>query len=342
MNKFLTALIVGAISTAAFAQSKVVYSYKASVKRLAPVISKIKYSVNTPDLTGRNVDTNQKLFDSFNVVSDTLNGYLIIDACETCTTDGWQQFNDVENNIPELVVVRKGDKEKLAWYFINSVEVQAGVFNKGVGARPAGDGFANGPTSMKNLKSAWMTLAYANTDFGQYVKEQAIYGGNSIPNYALLGQDYSDTTIYHAGFGKVKTITETERGQAGSDGVCDSDPGTPDVVKSCIRIDSISGTLGGIADFNGPCGTAMWDVCNVTSALEGGDPQAVEAVAVSGTWSLKYNSAATKKANSDTGFDAMAALKAKAPVDANVVFEDGIVDRTFGYINADNSYEDAP
>ncbi len=300
MNKFLTALLVGALSASAFAASAahadgaldLVYDYKASVKRINPVISTIKYST---DVWDAKADISKKL-ESYSVVSDTLKGYLVISACSTCTAEAeaWDAFNADEDQYAYLLITRAGDKKKLAWEF-NYATVEGGVFSKNVGVRPAGDDLEGKATSIKNIKSAWMTLAFESVNYG-YNTLNKVYGGDNYPSYGLLGEDYKGVELLHAGFGKAVGGSDTVKGE---DGICES---TDDETSGCVRIDSISGSLVGDAVIAGPCDTPMWDSCLLTIVPEEGaeaEASMIEAVAVSGTWSVKFNKSMTKKLIAD-------------------------------------------
>ncbi len=303
MNKFLTALLVGALSASAFAASaahadgalNLVYDYKASVKRINPVISTIKYSIGVWDAKA----VIPKKLESYSVVSDTLKGYLVISACSTCTAEAeaWDAFNADEDQYAYLLITRAGDKKKLAWEF-NYATVEGGVFSKNVGVRPAGDALKGKATSIKNIKSAWMTLAFESVNYGRNTLNK-VYGGDNYPFYGLLGEDYKGVELLHAGFGKAVGGSDTVKGEDG--GIC-GEP-TKDVTSGCVRIDSISGSLVGDAVIAGPCDTPMWDSCLLTIVPEeeGVEAEAskIEAVAVSGTWSVKFNKSMTKKLIAD-------------------------------------------
>lgn len=305
MNKFLTALIVGAISATTFAAgNSLVYDYKASVKRINPVTGNIKYTKDAWD--GKKADVTKKL-ESYSVASDTLQGYLVLTACSTCAEEGWTAFNADENK-STLLVTRKGDKKKLAWQF-NKVDVKGGVFNKGVGVRPTGDMLVEKATSLKKIKSAWMSLDYSTVIYG-YNTANKVYGGGKYPYYGILGEDYKDVTITSAGFGKAVGGSQTDTIDGGICGESSSK------TAGCVRIDSISGSLVGEAAIDGPCGTPMWDACELTIVADdqqGGDQPSgkLSATAVSGTWSIKFNKKQTKAFNT-TEIDPLALLKAKA------------------------------
>jgi hypothetical protein len=317
MNKFLTALIVGAITASAFAQSTLVYDFKASVKRINPVISTIKYSSDVWDAKKNDVST--KLA-SYAVVNDTLKGYFAVTACSTCAAEGWEEFN-ADENAADLYITRTGDKKKLAWSFEN-VSVNGGVFGKGVGTRFDDDALADGPTSLKNIKSAWMYIGFGTDVYGYNTTNKA-YGTDVFPFYGLLGEDYQGVEIECAGFGKAvggSTTTVIEGG------ICA--PGSTSTA-GCIRIDSITGTITGMADIEGPCDTPMWDSCVTTIVPDEDDEDAeyeagtLNEVAVCGTWSIKFNKKMTQKVNNglaDEDAFILSSLKAKSAI------QDGFTD----------------
>lgn len=297
MKKFLTTVLALTVGATAMAQV-LVYDYKASIKRIEPVFAKKAGAVT----------------ESYKTVSDTIMGYVILPECVDCNVDGVDNFLAAEPGVAYLT--RKGDKlsakanafddtfggnGERVWSVVKTVaNVDAALFGAYVnhGQNPV-DGTPQ--KSKKNANKAWMFLSYtlpnaeqANTLYSILVTKYGNTSQNELMNYGFFGVDNLDAgTVDNAGFGIAKVMVKKVAGIPGTDGgICTpgEDP-IPGYEESCSYIASISGTITGAPTYQGPCQvTPMWDVCSWDNVLH---PQTT---AISGTWTLKYNSKLTKQA----------------------------------------------
>jgi hypothetical protein len=271
MKKFLLAILaLLALAGSPASAQWLTYSYKASIKRMDTKITSVKYSADMYEQTA-NVTNDM---DSYTTATDALDGYLVLPACLGCSESG------SETSLPMgqafLYVVRKADKSKGVWKF--QPVISSAAFDKGIGVRPEGDDLEFKPTSMKNLRQAWMDMEFVFDDLGL----TATYGKYTIP-YGFLGYTSSSGAIDAVGFGAVKLVTQTV--SAGL-GLCD-----PQEVVSCLMITSITDgrMIGHVAQI-GCCGTTpIWDICSIEQT-----PDAV----VQGTWSIRLNEKLTSMVNS--------------------------------------------
>lgn len=308
MKKLLTAILLGAFAVSASAQY-LIYNYKASFKRVDPVYQKVSYAFDSYSSTKKDFTG---YFDTFQVASDSLNGYLIIPACDDCLTPadaaafGWDDFGSGDDTSytaadPTLLVTRKGDKlYKTVWYFDNSVYVDAAMFNKGVALRipTGGDTLAGTPSSIKKIKTAWGILSYSINNTLNTTQTISMKGmtSNQTTTYGFLGYQSMGGSIDSTGFGSVSVITNdgsTTIGFCGNTVI----PGT-----QCIAVNKISGSIVGGFGYAGLCAAPpMFDICDYTGV--GGAP-------ISGTWSLSINKSLSTKFG-DNYATAAAALAAK-------------------------------
>jgi len=320
MKKWIVLMCVFAGSVASMAATMsgpqyLVYDYKASIQRLDIVISSIKYSLDTFDLT-----TNNATLDcvSYQVVADSLKGYLFVPICQDCTADKsgsdtslpFRYQRSTSDYDSMLYLMRTADKSKGVWKAW--AHVDAGLFNKGVGARPfdledplnpdnLDDSLAyymgievdeNGdpildedgneipwpyptwaPTSLKKLKGAWMEVYFGVGDCA----DDYVLGNYGVWPYGFLGHGSSETWLNMTGFGSAAQLTQAV--------FCK--PAT-----KCFTVGSISGSLIGWAYHKPVCRfPPIWDVCT----LEG-----IDESRVTGTWSIKFNS---KLTTTVLGFD---------------------------------------
>lgn len=297
MKKFLTTVLALTVGASAMAQV-LVYDYKASIKRIEPVFAKKAGAVT----------------ESYKTVSDTIMGYVILSECVDCNVDGVADFLKAEPGVAYLT--RKGDKlsakandfddtyggnkGQVVWSVVKTVaNVDAALFGAYVnhGQNPV-DGTPQ--KSKKNANKAWMFLSYtlpnaeqANTLYSILVTKYGNTSQNELMYYGFFGVDNLDAgTVDNAGFGTAKVMVKKIAGTPGTEGgVCTpGTPATPGTEESCSYIASISGTITGAPTYQGPCGvTPMWDVCSWANVVH---PQTT---AISGTWTLKYNSKLTKQ-----------------------------------------------
>ena len=282
MKKILVAILAGAFGLSAVAQT-VVYDYKATFKRVNPV-----YKVRTENKV-------KFVTESYNVSSDRISGYVILPLCVDCNGP----VNTSMNNAGVAFLTRKGDKyskaNNLPYVLRTNVMASSAIFGNNayiLGTTPADET----PSSVKNLKSAWMMLGFAvpnngaNTiDSGKLIKEAA--GFNVW--YGFMGLDHiGGGWVQNYGFGSARVLTNK---QAATLGWCG---GLPGATTSCPMGQSISGST--LADFvyAGLCGaTPMWDVCS-TDTLAGwsaGMANVGGVAPIAGTWTLKFNNTLSKK-----------------------------------------------
>lgn len=326
MKKFLAALLVGAFGVSAIAQSSasafdpttdpsVVYDYKATFKRIDP-----QYKI-------RKVDSVKMITESYGIKSDSITGYILLPTCVSC------EKGTLESSFsPDFsgfgYFVRKDDKliRNAGIKFVTKTNVIAtsGIFGKNAFVKDDGSNDAQEPSSLKNLKNAWMDLAFAvptNENLSPtgyegdlFIKgivtdpsklEDNIFVGfiglDQYDRFPLTEQGLETSTVYNNGFGTVKLLTKDE---ATSLGLC-GNPTTPG--SSCWIIQSISGSMLGDFGYQGTCFvTPMWDLCDPTV---GG---AVGAAPIAGTWTLKFNKKLTEVAPANKESEILKKLKAES------------------------------
>lgn len=279
MKKILFAVLASTFATALMAD--LVYDYKASIKRIDPVYK------------ARKVKGTLAITESYNVVSDTISGYVVLPKCTAC--DGTvDDYLDVEGT---AYLVRKGDKysKKAGKPFVLQTDVAAAAAIFGAYVIDGASADGKPQVSIADAKKAWMSMVYTtHVDDRNYEKITSDYilpkyGDKDDKNTAYFGflglDNYAGANVWAAGFGTAKILTERE---AASLGFCVSTPGSS---KSCQYINTITGTLIGDPAYQGACGaTPMWNVCYPDNANEN---QAV----ISGTWTLKYNKTLSAKTN---------------------------------------------
>lgn len=293
MKKVLFGLLIASFGAGAFAQT-LVYDYKASIKRL-----NANYKL-----------TKNQILNSYNVVSDTIEGYIQVPVCKAClgsgVTGGMDKSIDV--NDADYWLTRKGDayskKAGLPTWYYGPATVQSAIFGASLDVSiPASDpNFGKPIKSLNDAKSAWMALDYTlgmTNAVAATEKLDAQYINKKFPAgeelyYDALGVDNSaETDVQSTGFGAVNTLKGSEVSKMGWCG--GSIVKTPD----CRYIKSIDGTLVGYTKMSGACDQVpMWDLCD--------EAQVADAV-ITGTWSLKYNN---KLSNGDTAAQ-QAAIMAK-------------------------------
>lgn len=265
MKKILFAVLASTFATALMADY--VYDYKASIKRIDP-----SYKVRT-------VDGSKAVTENYNVVSDTLSGYVVVPACIACDENGVSS-SITEDFAGTAYIVRKGNK-----YVKQVLKTPADMASAIFGAYVNNTTSDNTPrASIKDAKKAWMYLAYASQDSEATISSEVVLKkvGATDLNYGFLGFDnIGIVEIEAAGFGTAKIMSKAEVTDLGFCG----DTTTPGW--SCQIINTISGTLVGTAEYQGPCGvTPMWDLCY---SVENQNTDSVNDAVVTGTWTLKFN-----------------------------------------------------
>jgi hypothetical protein len=273
MKKCLALMFVCAFAGSMASAQWLVYSYKASIHRLDNQISTVKYSADEFDLKANT----EAILDSYTTAKDSLNGYLLVPLCIGCSEDGADSSQGFDGSI--LYVTRKGDKTDGVWKF--GAEVDAALFNKGVGLRPEGDEREAFPTSLKKLTQADMGMYYAFE--GADLSIDTKYG--EVP-YGFLGIGSATGEIEQTGFGKAKSLSET---------TVDFCQGTTTI--ECMVITSIEGELIGWVVQTGVCTEVpMWDVCALTTTPNG---------TLHGDWSLKLNEKLSTQVNNSNDVDSL-------------------------------------
>lgn len=265
MKKFTLFLITMIVGFAASAQY-LVYDFKASYEGVAPVYAKVSYNTEGIDLKP---DNYVGYFDTFDTDKDSLKGYLVLSACEDCSPDGEYTQWEAEN----LYVQRKGDN--LDNVFALDVDIDAAMFNKGVGTRLAGESYQYEPTSLKKIKKAWMYISFPDLDW-ETTQAVEFKGLTQPATYGFFGFQSYDGWLEAMGYGKLSVITS--KGSS-SINFCGNDiqPGT-----TCVAINSIKGCMGGYAYYTGFCTpyAPMWDVCDLDN---------IDWAPICGKWAIKLN-----------------------------------------------------
>lgn len=288
MKKILFAVLASTFATALMADY--VYDYKASIKRINPT-----YKVRT-------VDKAKAVTESYSVVSDTLSGYVIVPACIACDSEAGVESSIAEDFAGKAYIVRKGDK------YVKSVLKTPTVMGSAIfGAYVNNTTSDNTPrASIKDAKQAWMYLAYASQDSEAVLSSDVVLKkvGATDLNYGFLGFDnLGIVTITATGFGTAKIMSKAEVTDLGFCG----DTTTPGW--SCQYINTISGTLIGLAEYQGPCNvTPMWDLCY----SEDKNHDSVNDAVVTGTWTLKFNKSLSAVAADEKEAAILKKLKATA------------------------------
>ena len=288
MKKILFAVLASTFATALMADY--VYDYKASIKRIDP-----SYKVRT-------VNKAKAVTSSYNVVSDTLSGYVVVPACIACDERGVES-SIAENFAGTAYIVRKGDK-----YVKSVLKTPAKMASAIFGAYVNNTTSENKPlASIKDAKKAWMSLAYASQDSSATISSEVVLKrvGATELNYGFLGFDnIGVVAIDAAGFGTAKIMSKAEVTDLGFCG----DTTTPGW--SCQYINTISGTLVGTAEYQGPCNvTPMWDLCY---SAERQITDSVTDAVVTGTWTLKFNKSLSAVAANEKEAAILKKLKATA------------------------------
>jgi len=282
MKKWLALIFVSAFVGSVASAQWLVYDYKANIKRLDTQLTKVKYSLNVYDQKANT----EAYLDTATAKADGLKGFLMVPICIGCNEDGTDSSLGMGS---WLYVMRAGDKGKAVWKF--ETEVSSGIFAKNVAARfneNQSDDLEGGPTSLKGLNEAWMSLGFEfATPDDEYLTGPL---GNDYV-YGFLGIGSTDGYLYLGGFGKVTTDTQS------SVGVCGGSTSN-----ACYIISSINGSLVGDSNWTYVCGPSMWDMCTLTGGEEIGSSLDPVYATVDGSWSVKLNkkvSMAVNAASSD-------------------------------------------
>lgn len=299
MKKILFAVLASTFATALMADY--VYDYKASIKRIDP-----SYKVRT-------VNKAKAVTSSYNVVSDTLSGYVVVPACVACDENGVSS-SVTEDFAGTAYIVRKGNKyaKQVLKTPVTMASAIFGAYVNNTGSSNENDEEPTRPlASIKDSKKAWMYLAYASQDSRFQLPSNVVLKKvtSTDLNYGFLGFDnVGIVEIEATGFGAAKFLGWTEAAELGFCG--QSKPNE----FSCQIINSISGTLIGFAEYDGACSlTPMWDLCYTKGDEEKNIQPNVTPVAdavISGTWTLKFNKSLSTVASADKEDAILKKLKA--------------------------------
>lgn len=292
MKKILFAVLASTFATALMADY--VYDYKASIKRIDPSYKVRTFTENQSKVKG--------VTESYNVVSDTLSGYIVVPRCIGCDEDGI--VTSLNNKNGKAYIVRKGNKyaKYTAEYdenneyvkdvsekvLVTPVVMSSGIFGAYV-YNAAKDGKPR--ADIKDAKKAWMSLDYAsqNNESTKIPFTAILKNVGETPQwYGFLGVDnLGVVNVYSTGFGTVAQLSQKDKYEFG---VCDDN-----VIDgySCQYINTISGSLIGYANYMGACDiTPMWDLCY--SARKENSMMPINEAVITGTWTLKFNKSLTK------------------------------------------------
>ena len=331
MKKVLFGMLIAAFGAGAVAQS-IVYEYKASIKKLDAKYKKSSYKYNGSSLSG--------ILVSYDDVSDTLEGYLQLAACNACGGD-MDASADVEGNEATIWVKRKGDKyssksgvfvyadgTSLKYYTADrtwyKVPAEVGIAIYGDCVDVLNDKVLD--EKHVSAKKAEMGLDYEIMDEDEDDEELGIFGkdgqtGEPKIDPTVIDKKFPGATVVDKevnaplygvlgldNFGSVY-VRHTGFGSVKSFNTADV-PGSwcgseGEKGVSCKRVDSIDGTLVGYCSMQGMCGlTPIWDMCSDegVSGVNG---------VICGTWSLKYNDKLTKAGSDAAQVDAIEAAMDK-------------------------------
>lgn len=332
-------MLISIVSITSFAQDKMVYDYKASIKRLDFVLAL------------KTINKKQYVTQSFKTTSDTINGYIIIPICMICNDEfGVSNSMVWEGEKPVLGYFwRSGDKigkkatvkhysaqsgeyDGPVYYvaYDNAVKVDAAMFGAyTVGSESLKDetgGTLKGKPLTSN-KYAWMQIVYNLGANGTAVSTSNLFNNKKVSpdaiNYAFLG--YANVNagyVINNGFGTITSKKVTcIPGADGLIGICDDTDPIKEDTKFQTIINTISGSVCGGAQtmsrgmdfvdplYAGPCGvTPIWDICDISP---------VNDAVIFGTWTLKYNKSMTDR----YAADGEAAILNKIGVGADKVFD---------------------
>jgi hypothetical protein len=284
MKKSIAFAMMFLCASILFAESYAVYNFKASLKRIEPVLTIQRAGgVNSRHL-------------SYRTVTDTITGYLVVpeccDAsdnggCVTCGNSSLFGKNELDESNTYLYIFRKGEKiEKNSLVKIKADYVFASVFGQRYNSAYNGSNAED--AVFKKLKNSSFAMSCV---FPEKLFDAKFYGTGTPTNgmreldYGMLGYTCLDGTMFFTGYGSASPIMKKTE----DIGVCYSEIKT---VK-CIRITSVSGNMTGMFNYGNP---AICETCDEWAIV---DPcsyyEPVYQSPVSGTWMVKYNSAISER-----------------------------------------------
>lgn len=270
-------MVAGAVETA---QSYAIYNFKASFYRIETYLKSISAEgVNPKHL-------------SYTKRSDTLKGYLVVpeccDAIKNGACAGCGEVNEFGNDqygdtTAYLYLYLGSDsKQKTNWVKIKVADIYATMFGRGYNSTYVGTSKENAVFKLANQASLRFTCGFAADIF----PKKKYVDGNGVRemDYGMLGLTCLDGYIEFAGFGACSPIIQTTY-------ECSFCVSKENTIK-CARITSISGSMTGEFNYGN---IAICDTCDEAALT---DPCAYYnfkyAAPVNGTWTIKYNTSASK------------------------------------------------
>lgn len=266
------------------AKSYSVYDFKASFKRIEPVLTTFKAT----DVNPRHL--------SYIVANDTIKGYLVLPeccdaieggACVACgDVSGFGLDADGES-VAYFYIVRGGEKYETASLIrVKADAIYATVFGRGANSAYIDSDKEN--EVFKKIKNASLTMTCT---FPEDMFETKGYPTN-LPTIGMRNLDYGflgftclDGLIVFTGFGNATPTVKSKNDVAFCGGSVK--------VAKCIKITSISGTLTGMFNYGN---AALCEDCDEFAMTDPCDYYSGRYKApVSGTWTLKYNGSFSAK-----------------------------------------------
>lgn len=272
------------------AQSYAVFEFRATLKRIEPVMTSQKATgVNPRHL-------------SYTLTNDTIRGFVVLpECCDAIEAGKCTSCGDVSNfgcdesgePVTTLYIYRQGEKnEKATLVKVPADEIFATVFGQGANSAYI-DSDAEDVVFKKLTKSS-LTMKFSLPE-GLFesrpfkVSSNLYTGGMRDLDYGFLGYTCLDGEIIMSGFGTAKPTVKTNA----TYGYCES---TSSSVK-CLKLQSVTGNLVGKFNYGN---TALCLECVEWSLT---DPcffyAPIYASPVTGTWTLRYNQSLSGKKITD-------------------------------------------
>lgn len=338
MKKILFAAFMISLMGVTFAQnSHLVYNYQASIRRL-----NANYFIGV-------ANGSQTVAERYSVVSDTIQGYLVVPVCYACNIEGVNVFR--ETGDVDIYLTRVGDtlnrQLNRPFVFKTKAGFDAGVFGAYVALNT--DPASNAPLqSTANINQAWMRLNI--NPLPDAMDILPVPSKSVLPNvaenpkgliYGFYGLDnVLGNVLENAGFG---TVMSTRQITASTYGWCGTTPGSE---SNCQIIQSITGSTIGNPTYQGACNvTPMWDLCyrvapanattvpltNNTPVDPGSNIASVNQGAVCGTWILVYDAALSNVADANKEAAILTRMGATASKMLDLTYPTAKAKKVWGY-----------
>ena len=278
MKKILITLFATMLIGSVFADSSLVYDFRASIKRLD---MKLKY-----------ISREHMIAQSFNTKSDTIKGYVVLPSCTSCEGN---VFSTVDEDYVGYAYVLLTGVSKT----VNEERIVMKVPVKAHSAIFGSDMLCSDGQPMTSPTKALMSLDLkfpepgdieADLNAGKLISKLKGVTGNELYNGFFGPSHVGDLSLLQCtGFGGVKVHTQKT---APVIGMCGA--GDPGKEWKCAIVTSITGTLVGYPTQTGACGNSpMWDGCVDNDSGSAKYTITNDAV-ISGTWQIKFNNTLTK------------------------------------------------